>query len=148
MSLEITIDARRAERVLADLGRFPTRSLMDAIGTDIADEVKTTLARRKKDQSTGDRWAPWSESYKRRGAPFHGSHTLLVRDGDMMRSVTHNVVGDDVVQIGPSTGKVYPRAHVEGVAGKLPKRDFLSFGPNQEKRVFRRVSQWIEDTAR
>ena len=113
---------------------------MDELGLFLQEEALDTLLDRKFNQDTGEVFAPWSPTYKRMGAPFHGGHELLFLTGVMAGSVDREVVSDDEVHVGAAEPAQF---HVKGTP-IMPARDFLSVGQNQEDELCEIAARQLE----
>jgi hypothetical protein len=139
--ISVDVDLDDVDAFLREAVDLPTPALLDLIGGEMVDEVRDSIYLDRGDQYRGERHAPWSESYRRSGAPFSGSHTMLYRSGDMHDSVRHEVDGN-AVRIGPDTDRGYGRFHVEGTQS-MPRRDFLSAGPRHLERIADTVLSFV-----
>jgi phage virion morphogenesis protein len=92
--------ARELDQVDGDRGEA-----LEAIGAAWESDIKSNFAK-----GTAPDGTPWkvSERARRRG----GKGTLVL-SGDLRDSVTHDVIGDDTVEVG--TNKIYAAAHQFGV---------------------------------
>ena len=91
--LDLTIDARALDVFLLRLESFPDALFMRGLAQRVVGQTDRRFE--SKTSPEGARWKPWSEAYRKQGAPFHSQHTLLQLSGDMQGSIQPTFVGDD-----------------------------------------------------
>ena len=99
----ITVDLRGlddAQRAIARLGKFDLGDLLDAVGTEVVDQVKDRIGGDKQ-APDGTPWPAWSPDY---AATRGGGHGLLESEGHLLTSIQQRVSGS-AVEIG--TNLVY-----------------------------------------
>lgn len=123
-----------------------TTDLVDAIGDQQANSAKRRI-RETKRAPDGRRWKPWSERYaKTRDA----RHSLLVNEGHLADSITHEVVNPGEVLVGSNLA--YAGVHLFGSQKKnIPARPYLDtnggFADPSDRRELREVIRafWEEE---
>lgn len=120
-------------------------SLADAIGQQQEDSARRRISETKRGPN-GKKWAPWSERYRETRKP---KHSLLIGEGDLRDSMTHNVLNNLEVEVG--SNMPYARAHLRGNPARgLPARPYLDTEPGfadpQDRRELREVLRefWVE----
>ncbi len=139
-AIVIEIDARQFERGMKIIRRWPQRSDMEAMAGFLVDEVQETLLERKRNQETGEQFAPWSKTYREMGAPFHSGHGLLFLTGAMAGSIASDIIGRDELHVGAASPAQH---HVHGTP-RMPARDFLSLGTTQEDGLMQVAARQLE----
>jgi phage virion morphogenesis protein len=132
------VDFAELQRRVDAISDMDTRHLMDSIGA----EVTTQTQRRISDEKTspdGVAWPKWSDAYAK---TREGGQSLLLNEGDLVRSITHVVeLGGREVDVGSNL--VYAKIQNFGGAkvGKpnLPAREWLGLS-NENKRDVQMVS--------
>ncbi len=123
-----------------------TTDLVDAIGDQQVNSAKRRI-RETKRAPNGRRWAPWSERYaKTRDA----RHSLLVNEGNLADSITHEVINPGEVLVGSNLA--YAGVHLHGSRNRrTPARPYLDtnggFADPSDRRELRDVIRafWEEE---
>lgn len=102
-------------------------ALLDAIGTELADQTLDRLGRTKS-APDGTPWRPWSARYAR---TRHGNHSLLESTGSLIRSIQQLVSGGSV-EVGSNL--VYAATHQFGRA-PIPARPYLGLSAADREQI-------------
>ena len=121
VSAEITIDVSQLEALGARVANGDWTPALSTAGKHLEDAARARFDRGAQTSPDGVPRAPWSEAYaKRRGS----HHELLVGQGDLRRSITHNVIGNDTVAVGSNL--IYSATHHYGDPSRnIPARPFV-----------------------
>lgn len=128
---------------LARLQHMDMRELLDGIGHEVETQTKRRITE-EKTAPDGKAWPAWSPRY---AATRHAGNSLLVDEGHLRDSITHNVAsGGRTVDIGSNL--VYARIHQFGGegAGKpaLPARPYLGLSAANRQDVHAVASHWLD----
>jgi phage virion morphogenesis protein len=107
----IVIGKHELERLIATVQAATaadTHAMLDAIGQQQEDAARRRIYETKSSPD-GERWPAWSRAYaETRGA----QHSLLLGEGELAESMTHEVLSRDAVEIG--SPMVYAGVHLYG----------------------------------
>jgi len=135
-----------AKRVLDKLSYFDARSLLDNLGAVVENQTRRRI-QRQEGPPDGGSWAEYSESYrkekKRKGKLRKGFLRLY---GDLLDTMTHNVIGSDAVEIG--SNRPYAATHQLGSKdGSTPARPYLGLTDENEDELEQATVAWIKGVA-
>lgn len=113
-----TVDgADRLDRILARLAKVGSRATVIRLADELVERTKARFQTKR--SPSGDRWKPWSEEYAATRPP---GASLLIDDGDLMRSIEARVA-NDTIQIGST---------VDYAGAVQARRPFFGIGPEDE----------------
>jgi phage virion morphogenesis protein len=124
----ITIDLSgfvKPQQLLARLSDFDKHELLESCGVLVESQTQRRIREEKTDPD-GTPWAPWSAAYAK---SRHPHQSLLLAEGYLLASITHDMDGDDAVLIHPGSNLKYARAlqmgdhQVINVRGRPVKRN-------------------------
>jgi phage virion morphogenesis protein len=126
-----------ASERLRRLNRSAMDELLDQAGAVIASQTRQRI-HDEKTAPDGSQWKPWSVGYAR---TRRANHSLLMNDGHLHDSITHNIVGG-AVEIG--SNRAYAAVHQYG-HGDIPARPYLGISTQNERELTAVIEDWIDD---
>lgn len=143
MSFALSVKADGIERLnarLLKIGPPPMSKLLEVVGAAVESQTRRRIEE-EKTSPEGKAWAPWSPDY---AATRHGGHSLLMGEGDLDDSLTHEVGWRDV-QVGSNL--VYAAIHQFGgaeVGMDIPERPYLGLSPSNEDELAGILDDFID----
>ena len=129
----------RVQRAFLKLGDIDLRAALDRIGAIVESQTQERIARGKKSPQD-ENWEPWSDDYAETRS---GRHSLLVGEGDLLRSIEHEVDGADVLLVGSNL--VYAGALQFGNEGRgLPARPYIGVSSDDADEIEKAISDWMQ----
>lgn len=113
------------EKAIRGVLKADFADLFDALGTEIETQTRRRISIERKGPD-GSAWAPWSKRYAK---TRHGGNSLLRGEGHLLESITHNLLGDNAVEVGSNL--VYAAVHQHGYKG-IPARAYLGLTADNE----------------
>lgn len=131
-------------RALNNLSHFDARDLLDNVGAVVEAQTRRRIQDQEGPPEGGD-WEPWAESYAdwkaRKGKARYGFLRLY---GDLLDSMTHNVLGSDAVEVG--SNRIYAAAMQLGSRdGDTPPREYLGLSDDNEDELEEAVVTWFTE---
>jgi phage gpG-like protein len=96
----------RLQRAIVGLSQARFHGLMDAIGTEVESQTRRRIDDEKRSHDGKD-WKDWSREYAKTRGP---QHSLLVGEGHLRDSTTHNVVAGGL-ELEVGSNLVYAGVH-------------------------------------
>ena len=127
--IKLTPESARLIKKLSKASKLDMRPVMNVVGIGYRKEVKA-IFEKKQPRQTGLRWAELSEKYGTWKEVHFPGQPLLVRSGDLKRSMTELGATGNITLIGAASGIFgsripYGPVHDEGSKdGTTPKRNF------------------------
>ncbi len=128
----------KVDAVFKSLGNPDLRPLLDALGAEGESQTRRRIEE-EKTAPDGAPWAPWSERYAK---TRNSGQSLLQSEGDLLDSISYQVIGGDEVEWGSNL--VYAAIHQFG-SDDMPERPYLGLSAENEADMDAIMTDWAED---
>ena len=139
---QITVDLSgigRIQDVLDRIASADMSELLEVIGATVESQTR----RRISDDKTAPDGSGWDDWSGRHARTRHGGHSLLESSGDLLDSITHDVIGAEAV-VGADL--IYAATHQFGDDERnIPARPYLGLSDDNETELGNVVRDWVEE---
>lgn len=140
--VRLEVDATDLRRIQAKIDRLAGADfnrLLDDIGGLMESSTRRRIAADKESPS-GEPWPAWSPRY---AATRHSGHSLLQGEGDLLDSMTYNVLTGGGVEVGSNL--VYAATHQFGDRERnIPARPYLGLSSEDLREIERLTDGYVE----
>jgi len=129
MGAAVDVKVQEIYKLLCKIDEFilsggDKKRLLDSLGMVIEEQTKERIEITKQDPDNV-KWDPWKESTQKYMQKHFPKSSLLFREGYLLDSIEHQVIGSDTLLIGSS--REYARYLQEGTKNMVARK-FLGFG--------------------
>lgn len=129
----------RVQRAIDQIAAADLRAALDRIGGIVESQTQDRIDRGKRSPS-GEPWEQWDDAY---AATRSGRHSLLNSEGNLLRSIEHEVDGADVLLVGSNL--VYAATHQFGDEDRgIPERPYIGVSEDDADEIEKAISDWMQ----